>query len=521
MNETKTSTEQTETRSRTSSVVCLALGPILALSTYALLGAFMDPELGESVLTQEGRLVACVLVWMGVWWLTEAIPLPATALIPLVALPATGAGSLASASAPYASRIIFLFMGGFMLALAMQRWALHQRIALVALRIIGCTPTRMIAGFMVTTAVLSMWVSNTATTVMMLPIAASVIALVRERTGRTQSNFATALMLSIAYSASIGGLATPIGSPPNAILLGYLSDSFGYSISFTDWMMIGLPITVVFLPITWLLLTRVLYPIAITEVPGGREYLDREFRALGPMTRGEWVVMAVFGCTVLAWLSRGFLAETDGALGEFIRLNIDDASIAIAASIALFVIPVDLKRRTFALDWKTARGLPWGVLLLFGGGLALAGAVKSSGLDAFAGSAVSTLHGAPTVLIVLASTALVIFLTEMTSNTATATIFVAILTGVAIVGLGIDPLLLIVPATLGASCAFMMPVATPPNAIVYGSGHVTIKQMVRAGFILNLVSVVLVTAAAYTVATWVLGIDTTGVPEWAQPGASE
>jgi len=515
-----TSAIEVESRSRLSAVFRLALGPGLAAAAYFLLGRFVGEGSTEHALSEEARRVACVLVWMAAWWLTEAIPLSATALLPLVALPMTGTGTLASASSPYASRIIFLFMGGFMLALAMEKWNLHKRIALIALLLVGTAPARMIAGFMVTTAVLSMWVSNTATTVMMLPIASSVVALVRLRTGESQSNFATALLLGIAYSASIGGLATPIGSPPNAILIGFLDDSFGYRISFTDWMMIGLPITAILLPITWALLAKVLYRPAIREVPGGRAMLTEELRALGPMSRGELAVMCVFACTVLAWLSRGFIADTPGPIGVFVSEHIDDASIAIAAAILLFAIPIDLRRGSFALDWASAAKLPWGVLLLFGGGLSLAGAVKGSGLDSFIGSGVLVFRDAPILLVVLVSVATVIFLTEITSNTATAAIFISILTGVAITGFGIDPLLLIVPATLGASCAFMMPVATPPNAIVYGTGHVTIRQMARTGFLLNIVSIALATLAVYTVATWVLGIELSGIPEWAQGGGT-
>ncbi|MEQ9616886.1 MAG: DASS family sodium-coupled anion symporter [Phycisphaerales bacterium] len=516
MHATETSASDVASRRPASSILRLALGPALAAAAYVALGSFVGPE----GLSEAGRLVGCVLVWMGAWWLTEAIPLPATALLPLVLLPATGSVSMSEAAAPYASRIIFLFMGGFMLALAMQKHSLHKRIALVALSLIGGSPARMIAGFMITTAALSMWVSNTATTVMMLPIASSVVALVQARAGGGQHNFATALMLGIAYSASIGGLATPIGSPPNAILLGFLQGEFGYSISFVRWMMMGLPITLVFLPLTWALLVKVLHPPAIREIPGGRAFIRDELRSLGRMSTGERVVMAVFFATVACWLGRGFVAEMDNAFGAFVSRNVDDAAIAIASSIALFVIPVDLKRGEFALDWKTAEGLPWGVLLLFGGGLSLAAAVKSSGLDAFIGGAVSSLAGTPTLLIVIVSVAIVVFLTEMTSNTATATIFVSILTGVALVGLGIDPLLLIVPATLASSCAFMMPVATPPNAIVYGTGWVTMRQMARAGFALNIVSILLATVAVYTVVSWVLGIDFQGVPAWAQEAGS-
>lgn len=483
----------------------------------------------EAINAEAARRTAAVMAWMAVWWLSSAIPLPATSLIPFSLFPLLGVLSPNDAAAPYANRVIFLYMGGFMIAKAMERWELHKRIALYTVLILGGKPSMMIAGFMLATAGLSMWLSNTATTVMMLPIVVSVVGLVEARLARddhTQAahvrNFATCTLLGIAYAASIGGIATPIGTPPNATLLGFLEVTYGMKVSFFRWMLVGTPLVIVFLPIIWLLLTRVICPVRLPDIPGGRALIKGELRALGPMTRGEWTVLSVFLVTVALWMFRGFavqaLTAEDGSRSPALQLlaGIDDAGVAILAAVALFALPVNIKTRTFALNWDTAKSIPWGILLLFGGGLSLAAAVKASGLDRAIGLSVEQLGGLPGPLIVLAVAAIVIFLTELTSNTATAAIFVAILAGVAI-GIEMDPLLLAVPAAVAASCAFMMPVATPPNAIVYSTGRITIGQMAKAGFALNLIGILLVTALTYTAVIWVLGATTTGLPEWAVP----
>jgi solute carrier family 13 (sodium-dependent dicarboxylate transporter), member 2/3/5 len=483
-------------------------GPALAVAVYLLLPG--EPELADAA-----RGTAAVGTLMATWWITEALPLPATALLPVALFPLAGVLPVAEAAAPYASDIIFLFMGGFMLALAMQRWGLHRRIALLTVLAVGTRPTRVVAGFMVATAFLSMWVSNTATTVMMLPIGVSVLHLVFDRvddvdadtvTGPGAPNFATCLMLAIAYAASIGSLGTLIGTPPNLFMAGFIGETYGIDIGFGQWMLFGLPLAVVLLGIAWLLLTRVVYPTSLAEIPGGRQLFHRELAGLGAVHRGEKLVGAVFALTAAAWLLRepltgwAWLAERVPAVTA-----LSDPGIAIIAAVALFALPVHPRRGVFVLDWATARRLPWGVLLLFGGGLSLARAVGDSGLDAWIGAQVGGLGGLPTLALVVIAAAAVIFLTELTSNTATAATFLPILGGVAL-GLGLDPLLLVVPATLAATCAFMMPVATPPNAIVFGSGYVTIPQMVRAGVWLNVVAVVLVTGLVYVLGPGVLGI---------------
>ena len=541
------------------------LGPVLAVLVYVLIPS------GEGGLGPAGRGTAAVGTLMAIWWISEALPLPATSLLPIALFPLLGVVDVGGATAPYADDIIFLFMGGFMLALAMQRWGLHRRIALVTIRAVGTRPVRVVGGFMLATAFLSMWVSNTATTVMMLPIGLSVLQLIFERgrsgnpgagegdearlpddglapseappqsdraatldtratpaparlapadaralgspehppesgeslTGEDAPSFATCLMLAIAYAASIGSLATLIGTPPNLFMAGFLEQTYGITIGFGRWMLLGLPLSVIFLVITWVVLTRFVYPIRMKEIPGGRELFRSELEKLGPVTRGERIVLTVFVLTATAWVLR---EPVTGALEDtFPNVEaLSDAGIAIIAAILLFAIPVDWRQGVFTLDWATARRLPWGVLLLFGGGLSLAAGVRESGLDAYIGEQVGGLGGLPLILLVAAVVTSVVLLTELTSNTATAATFLPILGGVA-VGLGIGPLLLVVPAALAASCAFMMPVATPPNAIVFGSGHITMVQMVRAGIWLNLIGIVLVTGMVYVLGGLVFG----------------
>jgi sodium-dependent dicarboxylate transporter 2/3/5 len=482
-------------------------GPLLGLAVYLLL--LRQPDLSIA-----GAGCAAVGVLMAIMWMTEALPLPATSLLPIPLFPLLGVVSAKDATSPYADPVIFLFMGGFMLALAMERWGLHKRIALLTVLLVGTKPKRLIGGFMLASGVMSMWVSNTATTVMMLPIAVSIVGLVLSRTtvqdvpagGKPEGmNFATCMMLGIAYAASIGGVGTIIGTPPNTILVGFLHEQYGVNVSFLDWMFVGVPFAAVMLTVTWVMLTNLIYPVRIREIEGGRQLIQDEIRALGPVSRGEWTVFVIFMLTALAWIARGFLPGAD-QLGEHWRwlARLSDAAIAIMAAIALFGTPVNLRKAEFALDWETAVRLPWGVLLLFGGGLSLAGAVRATGLDAWIGQHADLLASMPMLVLVISVTTVIVFLTEVTSNTATATTFLPVLAGVAL-GLGVEPLHLLVPAAIGASCAFMMPVATPPNAIVFGSGHVTIGQMVRAGIWLNLIGIIVISVMAYSLIEWALG----------------
>ena len=499
--------EEEPNRSDRSARVGLALGPVVAVVAYVLL-----PD-GEGGLSSGGRATAAVGLLMAVWWVTEALPLPVTSLLPLVLFPVFGVLSIDDAAAPYANDLIFLFLGGFMLALAMQRWGLHRRIALVVVRAVGTKPSRMVGGFMLATAFLSMWVSNTATAVMMLPVGVSVLALAldpegkgdaEDLTGGDASNLATALMLGIAYAASIGSLATLIGTPPNVFLAAFISESYDITLGFGQWMLVGLPLAVVFLAIAWFVLVKVMFRPGDQAIEGGREFLDDELEKMGPMNRGEKVVGVVFVLTALAWVFRDvYTGLLEGLLPGIAGLS--DAGIAVASGVVLVMLPVDWRRGVFALDWDTAKQLPWGVLLLFGGGLSLAAAVGENGVDVFVGQQVEGLSSIPTVVLVLVVAVTVLLLTELTSNTATAAALLPIMAGAA-VGLGASPLLLAIPAALAASCAFMLPVATPPNAIVFGSGHVTIGQMVRGGALLNAAGVVLITAAVYALAVPVFGL---------------
>lgn len=506
--ETETPREELPRRKR----VGLLLGPALAVGMYYLLGLDSDPEL-----TVSGRAVAAMATLMAVWWMTEAIPLPATALIPLVALPLlnvymvddqTAPATALEAAAPYADPLVFLFMGGFMIALAMQKWNLHKRIALRIVGVVGTTPKMLVLGMMIATAFVSMWVSNTATALMMLPIAISVLAVLGDDDSpageAVKRKFSVGMLLAIAYAASIGGLATIIGSPPNVFVVAHMKSAYDVDISFVQWMMIGVPLAAIFLVLAWLILTRVLFNVGDADLGGGREVIRREAAALGPMSRGEWTVLTVFTCAALLWVFHMYLAEWDALLSVapfFARL--DDTVIAMAAGVALFLIPVSVRKGQFALDWKTVQsGMPWGVLLLFGGGLSLAAAISGTGLAEYLGSKFTGWQAVPLIMLVAAVVVAVLLLTELTSNTATAATFVPIVAAVGLAVGGVDgATVLAIGAALAASCAFMLPVATPPNAIVFGTGRVGVGQMIRAGALLNVVGLVLVTGIVYLVVT--------------------
>lgn len=427
-----------------------------------------------------------LMMLMAAWWATEAIPIPATSLLPIVLIPALGLGTVTDATVPYANPIIFLFLGGFTLGLAMQRWNLHRRIALHILLLVGTSPRRQIAGFMVATAFLSMWVSNTATAIMMLPIGLSVLSMVHAPDDESRRRFGVALLLAIAYSASVGGIATLIGTPPNALLAAYLSDQQDIPLGFAQWMIIGVPVAALMLLVIWWWLSRRDFGIGASA--GAGEAILDELRSLGPMGKAEIRVATLFGLTAAAWICRPLLSGTLPWLS--------DTVIAIFAAVLLFILRSGQRDGNALMDWDSARDLPWGVLLLFGGGLALAGVISSSGLADAIAESLSSLETLPMLLMVGLVVAVIIFLTEVTSNTATAAAFLPLL-GALAVGQGISPVLLTVPAAIAASCAFMMPVATPPNAIVFGSGYMAISDMIRAGFVLNLIGIVLVTLLGY------------------------
>lgn len=453
------------------------------------------------------RVVAAVTVLMGAWWMTEAIPLAATALIPIAVFPIMQVADFEEVGSPYASDTIFLFMGGFLLALGLQRWNLHRRLALAVLLAVGTSPRRLILGFMIATGFLSMWVSNTATAVVMLPIGMSVLQLTAETVGgmKKQAKFATGLMLAIAYSASIGSLGTLIGTPPNALLAGYMETSHGITIGFGQWMMLGVPIAVVFMGIAWLVLITVFKP-EMKEIPGGRELIREERDKMGPWTAPQIGVGLIFLAAALTWVFVPLILDWIGA-----EIGYTDAIVGIIAGLLMFTIPADRKTGVRLLDWKTANGLPWDVLLLFGGGLSLSAMFTESGLSLWIGEVTQGLEVLPTFLLIGAIGALVLLLTEFTSNTATAATFLPIMGGVA-VGIGLtaggeqNVLLLTIPVALAATSAFMLPVATPPNAIAFGSGYVRIGDMIKGGVWLNLIGLVLLTLATYFIAMPLFGI---------------
>jgi sodium-dependent dicarboxylate transporter 2/3/5 len=492
----------------------LLAGPILAVIVYFLLPHDVDG------LSHAARACGGVAMLMAVWWMTEALPLEATALLPLVLLPLTGiyesGGAFKRAAAPYADPAIFLFLGGFMIALAIEKWGLHRRIALLILLAVGTSPSRLVGGFLLATGLISMWISNTATTVMMLPIGMAVVNLLGSRFSPAAdaandaaptdaANLATSILLAIAYAASLGGFATLVGTPPNIYFAGYMRDQH-LPIDFHRWMLFATPLSWLYLLLAWWLLTRWLFPVKLKQIPGGRELIFAEYRKLGRVSRGEWTVLAVFACTALLWMFRDALLKWDWLVTHLPAIkSVDDSLVAMAGAIALFLIPVDPARHVFALDWKTAVKLPWGVLLLFGGGLSLAAALTDSGLARWIGQQVGVLAGLPTYWQIVLIVALIVFTGELTSNLAAVVALLPILFEVAR-GLELDPLLLCVPAVVAASCGFMLPVATPPNAIVFGTGHIKLGQMVRAGLVLDLLAVILIPLFTYLVGGAVLGI---------------
>lgn len=450
------------------------------------------PPEGMSILAWRTAAIGAL---MATWWITEAIPIPATALLPIVLFPLLGIATVAATTAPYANPVIYLFLGGFLIAMALESCGLHKRMALAVLAVVGTKPGNLILGFMAATAFISMWVSNTATVVMMLPMATSVIALAHGGDAATDEPrsraFDIALLLGIAYAASIGGLGTLIGTPPNALLAGFMSETYGVRIGFAEWMLLGVPIVVIGLPFAWLLLTRWLHPLGSDPIAGGAAMLREEAAALGPVSRAEWLVGTITALTAAAWVTRPIIEQWLPA--------ITDTGIAITGALLMFVVPLAWRPPRAALTWVQAERLPWSVLILFGGGLSLAAAIQQTGLAGWIGTELGALAGWPLLAVILGVTAVVIFLTELTSNTATAAAFLPVVASLA-AGIGADPLLLAIPTALAASCAFMLPVATPPNAIVYGTGALTIPQMAKAGVWLNIFFMFLIPLVAYLLA---------------------
>jgi len=472
----------------------------------------------------EAWKVAAVTVLMAIWWITEAIPIPATSLLPIALFPMLGVMKSNAATAPYANHLIYLFMGGFFIAVTMERWNLHRRVAIHTIRMVGTSPGRMTLGFMIATAFLSMWVSNTATTMMMVPIGLAVIQQATGFDSKTlkacpstgpEYNFGKGLMLGIAYAASMGGVATIIGTPPNTVMVGMVEKMFGVQIGFGQWMMFGVPLSVIMLAISWLLMTKVLFPTGDMELAGGRAIIEEELHKLGPMKKEEMRIVLTGSFVAAFWLCRGFMkkwAWVQDTIPHFGMIH--DATIGILGALLLFCIPSNFKKGEFLLDWKTAVKIPWDVILLFGGGLAIANGFAKTGLATYIASQLSGLEGASIIIFVGAVVLITIFLTEITSNTATATLLVPIM-GSAAIAMGVHPFATIVSACVAASFAFMLPVATPPNAVIFGSGCVTIKQMAKAGLWLNIIGTLLITAFTVYLLPALWGIDLHVLPEWA------
>ncbi len=470
----------------------------LVAGVAVLAASFVVPPPGELPLA--GWRVLGLALMMAIWWSTEPVPIGVTSLLPLIVLPLAGIGDIAAAAASYGNPLVFLFLGGLMLAAAVQRWGLHARLAHAVGRAIGTGPQRLVLGFMLASALLSMWISNTAAVVLMLPVAVSVIAAFEgqdDGDGNASTTdtrrFALALLLGLAFGASIGGVGTLIGTPPNALLAGYLLDSHGIDLSFAAWSMVGLPLVAVFLPLAWLVLTRLVYPVAAAGASEGET--DRVLADLrpGPLGRGEARVALVFAAAATLWMTRPLLNRLPGLEG------LSDAGIALLCAGALYLIPAGQGKARPLLTWDEGKRIPWQVLLLFGGGLSLAGAMERSGLAVWIGEAFAAMGAMAPLLFLLMLAATVVMLTEIASNTAVVAAILPIVATIA-AGSGMDVVVLAAAVAMAASCAFMLPAATPPNAIVFATGHVTVAAMIRAGVWLNLLSVTLVTLAALTLA---------------------
>lgn len=482
-------------------LVGFALGPLLFVTTLL----FFDPE----GLSSEGVAVLAATLWIATWWVTEVVPIPATSLLPVVLLPITGAVDGEMVASSYGDDIIFLFLGGFCLAIAMEKWNLHKRIALTIVSMIGTSPRRIILGFMVATGFLSMWVSNTAATMMMIPVGLAVAyqAARALRDGEYASEvpkFEKCIVFSIGYSATIGGLGTLIGTPPLAILASITSTTFDVTLSFAGWMTFGVPIVILFLASAWFYLTFFKFRFSFKHLPGGREVIRDEKASLGGMTTEEKSVLAVFIGTAFMWVSRTFLWED-------LIPGISDGMIGITAAVILFMLPTRRSEEPRILQWEDSKKLPWGVLVLFGGGLAIAGGFTETGLSLWLGERLLVLEGVHIALIVLATTVLVLLLTEFTSNAATATMILPVMASLSL-ALGVHPYALMVPAAIAANCTFMLPVGTPPNAIMFGTGKITIIDMVRVGVWLNLIALVLIVTAVLVVLAPLWGIDLHSTP---------
>ncbi|PHR91716.1 MAG: anion transporter [Robiginitomaculum sp.] len=478
-----------------------ALYQNIGLAAGPLLGMLIVSALKNTALPTEAISMAGIATWMAIWWATEAIPVAVTAFLPLVVFPLFGIGTFKVTATSYAHPIIYLFLGGFVVALAIERSGLHIRAALNIFRLAGMNGKSLVAGFMLSAAVISMWISNTSTTLMLLPIAASVTLVIRETMSelgqKNLLNFETSMLLGLAYGATLGGMSTLVGTPPNAFMAGFMADTYNLEIDFARWMLVGVPLAAIMLPITWLVLTKFLYPVNFIATDHARRHINNLRSGLGPMSVAERRTAYIFLALVIGWLFRKPIISVTGLSG------LTDPGIAMMAAVAAFIIPSGKKGEALMM-WEDMKKLPWGVLILFGGGLALAAGMTSSGLTLWLGKQLAPLGNVHLGLLVVASVLLVIFLTEMTSNLATTATILPVMAAIA-VETGQDPLAFVIPVTLAASCAFMLPVATPPNAIVFSSGHVSIPRMMRAGLVLNLIGVAVLSLIALKLVPIVFG----------------
>lgn len=474
-------------------VVGLALGPVL----FVLILQLVEP----GILSEKSITVLALGSWMVTWWATEAMPIPVTALLPMVIFPLTSVSTVREASAPYGDPVIFLFMGGFILALGLERHKLHQRIALGLIRLTGTSGNGIILGFMLSTALISMWISNTATAIMMLPIATSVTTLLASEVSGHKDDarfqkFATGLMLAIAYAASIGGMATIIGTPPNVVMVGYMKRFYNLDVSFTSWMIVGIPMMLLALIACYLIITRVLFVNKLPSIEGSRELIHRKYAELGRLSKEEKLVLAVFSVTCFFWI---FRQNLNGLIGKNL---LDDTTIAMAGGMLMFFMPVDFSKHKFLLEWNDMKELPWGILLLFGGGLCLADGMEKSGLVQLVGNYFSTQKDIHPAVLIISLTAISMGLTELMSNVALVTIFVPVVFGIAD-GFHVNPIWLSLPVTFAASCAFMMPISTPPNAVLFATGYIRMKDMIRTGVLLNLACLVIISILGVTLIQWI------------------
>ncbi|HRI78404.1 MAG TPA: DASS family sodium-coupled anion symporter [Cyclobacteriaceae bacterium] len=475
-----------------SKIIGLVLGPLFFISILI----FATP----GKLSEHSIIVLALGAWVITWWVTEAMPIPVSALLPMVVLPLMGVSTVKEATAPYGDPVIFLFMGGFILGLGLERHNLHQRIALNLIKLTGTSGNGIIMGFMISTALISMWISNTATAIMMLPIAASVTSLLAKETGQEDDprfkKFATGLMLAIAYAASIGGMATIIGTPPNVVMVGFMKRFYNLDVSFTRWMVVGIPLMILALIACYVIITKILYRNHLPSIQGSKELIHKKLEALGKLAKEEKLVLMVFSITCFFWI---FRQNINGLIGKNV---FDDTTIAMAGGILMFLLPVDFKSQKFLLEWNDMKELPWGILLLFGGGLCLADGMEKSGLVQIVGDYFSHQDNINASLLVFALTAIAMGMTELMSNVALVTIFVPVVFGIAD-GFHINPIWLAMPVTFAASCAFMMPISTPPNAVLFASGHIKMKDMIKTGILLNLCCLVIITILALTVMQWI------------------